>query len=171
MGASVACTRPLKPLINADDQTHSLHDIRLQLRGLMHDEPDLLANAANFSALLAPQFPDINWLGFYFLQGNELVLGPFQGKPACVRIPITKGVCGAAVSSGQTQVIADVHAFPGHIACDIASRSELVVPLYAGDEVVGVLDIDSPQLDRFSQDDVDAVESLAREFCLLQYGG
>jgi L-methionine (R)-S-oxide reductase len=158
-------------VINTDHQEIlALHDIRLQLRGLMHDEPDLVANAANFSALLASHLPDINWLGFYFLQGGVLVLGPFQGKPACVRIPITTGVCGAAVSARQTQVIADVHAFPGHIACDIASRSELVVPLYSGEEVVGVLDIDSPHIDRFSQDDVDTVESLAREFCLLQYG-
>jgi L-methionine (R)-S-oxide reductase len=98
------------------------------------------------------------------------VLGPFQGKPACVRIPITAGVCGAAVSTRQTQLIADVHAFPGHIACDSASRSELVVPLYAGEEVVGVLDIDSPHIDRFTQDDVVTVETLAREFCSLQYG-
>jgi L-methionine (R)-S-oxide reductase len=170
MGANVACTRRLKQLINTDDPTLSLHDIRLQLRGLMHGETDLVANAANFSALLATQLPDINWLGFYFLQGDELVLGPFQGMPACVRIPVTTGVCGAAVSSRQTQVIADVHAFPGHIVCDIASRSELVVPLYAGEEVVGVLDIDSPLLDRFSRDDVDVVESLVREFCSLQYG-
>lgn len=136
----------------------------------MQGEPDLVANAANFSALLAPQLPDINWLGFYFLQGDELVLGPFQGKPACVRIPVTRGVCGAAVTSRQTQVIADVHAFPGHIACDIASRSELVVPLYAGQEIVGVLDIDSPQMDRFTPGDVETVESLASEFCSLQYG-
>jgi L-methionine (R)-S-oxide reductase len=158
-------------VINSDHhEVLSLHDIRLQLRGLMHGEPDLVANAANFSALLAPQLPNINWLGFYFLQGDVLVLGPFQGKPACVRIPITAGVCGAAVSIRQTQVIADVHAFPGHIACDIASRSELVVPLFAGEEMIGVLDIDSPHIDRFTQDDVDTVESLAREFCLLQYG-
>ena len=158
-------------MINNDQQqVLSLHDIRLQLRGLMHGELDLVANAANFTALLAPQLPNINWLGFYFLQGDVLVLGPFQGKPACVRIPITAGVCGAAVSTRQTQLIADVHAFPGHIACDIASRSELVVPLYAGEEVVGVLDIDSPHIDRFTQGDVDTVESLAREFCLLQYG-
>ena len=103
----------------------------------MQGEPDLIANSANFSALLAQQLPDINWLGFYFLQGEELVLGPFQGKPACVRIPLGRGVCGAAVAEGKTQLVPDVHGFPGHIACDIASRSELVVPLHNGNEVIG----------------------------------
>ncbi len=147
----------------------SLADARLQLRGLMQDEPDLIANAANFSALLALQLPDTNWLGFYFLQGEELVLGPFQGKPACVRIPVTKGVCGAAVVAKKTQLVADVHAFPGHIACDLQSRSELVVPLLSDNVVIGVLDIDSPLLDRFSADDVQYVEALVREFCSLQF--
>jgi L-methionine (R)-S-oxide reductase len=148
----------------------SIADASLALRGLMQDEPDLIANSANFSALLAQQLPNINWLGFYFLQGKELVLGPFQGKPACVRIPIGKGVCSAAVVEQTTQCVADVHAFPGHIACDIESRSELVVPLLDGDRIVGVLDIDSPLTDRFSASDVQYVESLAREFCSLQFG-
>ncbi|MBE9537591.1 MAG: GAF domain-containing protein [Proteobacteria bacterium] len=147
----------------------SLVDARLQLRGLMQGEPDLVANSANFSALLAQQLADINWLGFYFLQGQELVLGPFQGKPACVRIPLGSGVCGAAVVQDKTQLVPDVHAFPGHIACDIASRSELVVPLHDGTGVIGVLDIDSPLTDRFSADDVQYIELLAREFCSLQF--
>lgn len=147
----------------------SLADARLQLRGLMQGEPDLIANSANFSALLAQQLSDINWLGFYFLHGEELVLGPFQGKPACVRIPLGNGVCGAAVTQDKTQLVPDVHAFPGHIACDIASRSELVVPLHDGTGVIGVLDIDSPLTDRFSADDVQYVELLAREFCSLQF--
>ena len=153
-----------------EPESLSIADARLALRGLMQNEPDLIANSANFSALLAQQLPDINWLGFYFLQGKELVLGPFQGKPACVRIPIGKGVCGAAVVEQTTQCVADVHAFPGHIACDVQSRSELVVPLLDGDRIVGVLDIDSPLTDRFSVSDVQYVESLAREFCSLQFG-
>ena len=135
----------------------------------MEGEPDLIANSANFSALLVQQLPDINWLGFYFLRGEELVLGPFQGKPACVRIPLGRGVCGIAVAEGKTQLVPDVHDFPGHIACDIASRSELVVPLHDGNEVIGVLDIDSPSTDRFSTTDVQYVESLTREFCSLQF--
>ena len=148
----------------------SIADASLALQGLMQNEPDLIANSANFTALLAQQLPDINWLGFYFLQGKELVLGPFQGKPACVRIPIGKGVCGAAVVEQKTQCVADVHAFPGHIACDIQSRSELVVPLLDDRSIVGVLDIDSPLTDRFSAGDVQYVESLAKEFCSLQFG-
>lgn len=136
----------------------------------MCGEPDLIANSANFSALLAQQLADINWLGFYFLRGGELVLGPFQGKPACVRIPLGRGVCGAAVEQKKTQLVPDVHAFPGHIACDIESRSELVVPLMNGAEIVGVLDIDSPTVNHFTADDVQYVEALAREFCLLQFG-
>ncbi len=155
--------------VGGNNEPLSIEDLCLQLQGLMAGEPDLVANSANLCALLAPQLPDINWLGFYFLQGDELVLGPFQGRPACVRIPIGKGVCGAAIRTGQTQVVADVHAFPEHIACDIASRSELVVPLCNGGELIGVLDIDSPSTDRFSADDVQYVEFLAREFCQLQF--
>ncbi len=149
----------------------SLEDARLQLRGLMAGESDLVANSANFGALLAAQFTDINWLGLYFRRGDELVLGPFQGLPACVRIPLGRGVCGTAAAENRTLVVPDVHAFPGHIACDIRSRSELVVPLCdrAG-EVQGVLDIDSPQTDRFGPDAVQYAETLAREFCQLQYG-
>jgi L-methionine (R)-S-oxide reductase len=145
-------------------------EARQQLSGLMHGEKDLIANAANFTAFLNEQLDAVNWLGCYFLQGDELVLGPFQGRPACVRIPVGKGVCGTAVAERRTQVVADVHAFPGHIACDIRSRSELVVPLWSGGSVVGVLDIDSPVTDRFGPAEVEYVEVLAGLFCELQYG-
>ncbi len=147
----------------------SLEEAQQQLTGLLDGEPDLIANAANFSAFLNQQLVDINWLGFYFLQGDTLVLGPFQGRPACVRIPVGKGVCGTAVACRTTQVVADVHAFPGHIACDHRSRSELVVPLFDGTAIVGVLDIDSPLPDRFSAADVAYAEALARLFCRLQF--
>ncbi|WP_116367189.1 GAF domain-containing protein [Parahaliea mediterranea] len=147
-----------------------LDEARLQLTGLLSGEPDVIANAANFSAFLYEQLDDINWLGFYFLRGDELVLGPFQGRPACLRIPVGKGVCGTAVAQGVTQVVADVHAFPGHIACDVRSRSEVVVPLWQGDTCTGVLDIDSPTHNRFSAADVAYVEALAALFCELQYG-
>ncbi len=146
-----------------------LAEARQQLTGLLQDEPDLIANSANFTAFLNEQMQDINWLGLYFLQGETLVLGPFQGRPACVRIALGKGVCGTAAASGETQVVADVSAFPGHIACDIRSRSELVVPLWQGERVFGVLDIDSPQLDRFDSADVAWVEALAATFCQLQF--
>lgn len=148
----------------------SLEDARLQVRGLMEGEPDLVANAANFSALLAEQLDRINWLGFYFLKDGQLVLGPFQGRPACVRIAPGQGVCGTALVEGQTQVVADVREFPGHIACDPHSRSEVVVPLHNGGRVIGVLDVDSPETDRFGPDDVEYLEALAAEFCRLQFG-
>lgn len=135
-----------------------------QARGLLHGERDRIANAANLSALVFHALPDLNWVGFYFFDGTELVVGPFQGKPACVRIPLGKGVCGAAASSRRTQRVADVHAFPGHIACDAASRSEVVVPLYAGDVLVGVFDIDSPVPDRFDADDQAGLEAIAAIF-------
>ena len=112
----------------------------------------------------------LNWLGVYVRRDDELVLGPFQGQPACVRIPIGKGVCGTAAASGRTQRVADVHAFPGHIVCDAASRSELVVPLFAGAELMGVLDIDSPSLDRFSESDQAGIEMLCETYCRLQSG-
>ena len=152
------------------DETLSLDDALLALRGLMTGEPDLVANAANCSALLADHFSDINWLGFYFRQGDELVLGPFQGRPACVRIPVGRGVCGTAVATGETLVVPDVHAFPGPIACDSRSRSEVVIPLWCGKEVAGVLDVDSPLPDRFRPDDVQFLERMAAEFCHLQFG-
>lgn len=135
-----------------------------QARGLLDGERDRTANAANLSALVFHALPELNWVGFYFFDGTELVVGPFQGKPACVRIPLGKGVCGAAASTRATQRVADVHAFPGHIACDAASRSEVVVPLYAGDVLVGVFDIDSPVPDRFDADDQAGLEAIATIF-------
>ena len=128
-------------------------------RALLAGESDLIANAANLSALLFHALDDVNWAGFYFLQGDELVVGPFQGQPACVRIPPGRGVCGAAAASRTVQRVADVHAFEGHIACDAASRSEIVIPLVRNDELLGVLDLDSPVRNRFSEQD----EALLRE--------
>ena len=130
-------------------------------QGLLTGERNLIANAANFSALLFHSLPDLNWAGFYFYDGTELVVGPFQGKPACVRIALGKGVCGAAASTRQTQVVRDVHAFPGHIACDAASRSEIVVPLVLDGKLLGVFDVDSPKLARFDDDDRAGMEQLA----------
>ncbi len=136
-----------------------------QARALLHDERDRIANAANLSALVYHALPDLNWAGFYFHDGRELVVGPFQGLPACVRIPLDKGVCGAAASTRATQRVADVNAFPGHIACDSASRSELVVPLVAADgTLIGVLDLDSPQPNRFDEDDQRGLEAIAAVF-------
>lgn len=133
-----------------------------QAEALLHGEHDRIANAANLAALIWLQLPDLNWAGFYFFDGRELVVGPFQGKPACVRIALDKGVCGAAASLRQTQVVSDVNAFAGHIACDAASRSEIVVPLLRGDELLGVLDIDSPTLARFDAQDRAGLEALAQ---------
>lgn len=136
-----------------------------QARALMSGESDRIANAANLSALVYHALPDLNWVGFYFHDGNELVVGPFQGLPACVRIPLDKGVCGAAARTRQTQRVDDVHAFPGHIACDSASSSELVVPLVdRGGNLVGVFDLDSPRHARFDADDQAGLEALAAAF-------
>ncbi len=132
-----------------------------QAHALVAGEPDRIANAANLSALVYHALPQINWLGFYFFDGTELVVGPFQGLPACVRIPLYKGVCGAAATTRSTQRVADVNAFDGHVACDSASKSELVVPLYRGDELIGVFDIDSPIQDRFDLDDQAGMEAIA----------
>ena len=139
-----------------------------QLHALLDGEHDALAATGNFVALLFNALPEINWLGVYVLRGDELVLGPFQGKPACVHIALDEGVCGAAASTLETQRVADVHAFPGHIACDVDSRSELVVPLIVHDQLIGVLDIDSPITRRFSEDDQVGVEKLCASFCVLQ---
>lgn len=133
-----------------------------QARALLAGETDRVANAANLSALVYHALPQLNWTGFYFFDGSELVVGPFQGLPACVRIPLDKGVCGAAARTRATQRVADVDAFPGHIACDSASRSEVVVPLYLGDTLVGVFDIDSPVPDRFDADDQAGLEAIAQ---------
>jgi L-methionine (R)-S-oxide reductase len=135
-----------------------------QLTALLADEPDRIANAANMAALIYHGLPDLNWAGFYFCRGAELVLGPFQGRPACVRIPLGNGVCGTAAARGATVLIRDVHDFPGHIACDPASRSELVVPLIEASEVVGVLDLDSPLVGRFDEIDQAGCEQLVALF-------
>ncbi len=135
-----------------------------QAQALLHGERDRIANAANLSALVNHSLPDLNWVGFYLYDGNELVVGPFQGLPACVRIPLDKGVCGAAARTRTTQRVADVNAFPGHIACDSASRSELVVPLVVNGELFGVLDLDSPLPDRFDADDQAGIEAIAQAF-------
>ena len=145
-------------------KTEQYADLAAQARGLLSGERDRIANAANLSALVYHALPQLNWVGFYFFDGTELVVGPFQGLPACVRIPLDKGVCGAAARTRQTQRIADVHAFPGHIACDAASRSELVVPLVRGDTLVGVFDLDSPVADRFDVDDQQGLEAIATVF-------
>jgi L-methionine (R)-S-oxide reductase len=127
--------------------------LNAQAQALIADESDMIANMANLSALLFNEMPDLNWSGFYILRQGELVLGPFQGKPACVRIPVGKGVCGTAVASGEIQLVKDVHEFPGHIACDAASNSEIVLPVRYQGEIIAVLDIDSPSLARFDLDD------------------
>ena len=138
-------------------------DILAQLQALFEGEQDAIANAANASAVLFQALPDLNWAGFYFLrEGGSLVLGPFQGKPACVRIPSGRGVCGAAVERRQSVLVEDVHAFPGHIACDAASSSELVVPLLRDGRVIGVIDLDSPTVGRFDASDQSGVEDVAR---------
>jgi L-methionine (R)-S-oxide reductase len=139
-------------------------DLATQARGLLAGERDRTANAANLGALVFHALPDLNWVGFYFFDGRELVVGPFQGHPACVRIALGRGVCGTAAQTRQTQRVADVDAFPGHIPCDSASRSELVVPLFDGDTLIGVFDLDSPILDRFDAEDQHGLETIAGIF-------
>jgi GAF domain-containing protein len=148
--------------IAAADKAGFYEELAQMLTGLLTDERDPIANAANLSALLFQYVPNLNWAGFYFLRrGNELVLGPFQGKPARVRIPVGQGVCGTAVARAASVLVADVHAFPGHIACDAGSRSELVVPLKRGGDILGVIDLDSPLPARFDQQDQDGIERIA----------
>ncbi len=132
-----------------------------QAKAIISGETDLIANTANISALLFHELNDINWAGFYFLKGDELVLGPFQGKAACVRIPLNRGVCGAAATRRETLIVADVHTFPGHIACDSASNSEIVVPIIKNNQLIGVIDIDSPIFNRFNESDKAALEKIA----------
>ncbi len=133
-----------------------------QARGLLSGERDRIANAANLCALVYHALPSLNWVGFYFFDGNELVVGPFQGRPACVRIAIGRGVCGTAAQTRTTQRVADVNVFEGHIPCDGASRSELVVPLCRDNELIGVFDLDSPETDRFDEDDQKGLEAIAQ---------
>jgi L-methionine (R)-S-oxide reductase len=135
-----------------------------QARALLAGERDSTANAANLASLLFHALPELNWAGFYWLKGGELVLGPFQGKPACVRIALGKGVCGTAARDGKTIVVPDVNAFPGHIACDTASRSEVVVPVSHRQRVIGVLDLDSPRTSRFTDEDARGLEAVVRAF-------
>ncbi len=139
-----------------------------QLQELLGEEQDFIANAANTAALLFHLIPDISWVGFYTAEGKELVLGPFQGKPACARIPFGKGVCGTAAAQRKTVVVPDVNRFPGHIACDVNSQSEIVVPLLNWGKLLGVLDIDSASLNRFDDDDKDGVESVVAVFLASQ---
>ena len=152
-------------------KTELYADILAHLRGLFAGEQDAIANAANAAAVLFQALPDVNWAGFYFLrEGGTLVLGPFQGKPACVRIAPGRGVCGAAVARQASVLVEDVHAFPGHIACDAASRSELVVPLMRGGQVAGVIDLDSPSPGRFDAADQGGIEAVARLYLAASAG-
>ncbi|TXH05786.1 MAG: GAF domain-containing protein [Nevskiaceae bacterium] len=150
----------LKPSA-ATDKPALYAELLQQAEALFHGERDRVANAANLAALIWHSLPDLNWAGFYRFDGRELVLGPFQGKPACLRIAIGKGVCGTAAAERRTVIVEDVHAFPGHIACDAASNSEIVVPLLDGDALLGVLDLDSPQFKRFDEEDRKGLEALA----------
>lgn len=150
--------------IGVRDKKNFYVELAEQATGLMYGEHNMIANAANFSALLYHSLPDVNWVGFYFMAEGELVVGPFQGKPACVRIAMGKGVCGTAAATRVTQRVEDVDAFPGHIPCDGDSRSEIVVPLIVGNDVIGVLDIDAPIKARFDADDQEGVEKLAAIF-------
>ena len=142
----------------------------VQLLSLLKGEHDLVANAANFSALLFNSLPNVNWAGFYFLQEDELVLGPFQGNPACVRIPMGQGVCGMAALQCETIIVPNVHEFPGHIACDVASNSEIVVPLFDGERLLGVLDLDSPTIGRFDDQDAEGLNELVTVFVAHEEG-
>ncbi len=148
--------------LRATAKAEQYAELAEQACGLLHGEHDRIANAANLSALVYGALPELNWTGFYFFDGTELVVGPFQGKPACVRIALGKGVCGTAAMERRTQVVRDVNAFPGHIACDAASRSEIVVPLLLGDTLLGVFDVDSPLPARFDDDDRAGMEQLAK---------
>jgi GAF domain-containing protein len=142
------------------DKSELYRFLEQQLRSLLEGETDLIANAANAAALLYHSLPEVNWAGFYFLQGDVLVLGPFQGQVACVRIPIGKGVCGTAAKERKTLIVPNVEKFPGHIACDAASKSEIVIPLLKNEKVVGVLDLDSPNLARFDEIDRQGLEKM-----------
>ncbi len=134
--------------------------LQAQLKAMLENETNLISNLSNASALINLALEDINWVGFYLMQDNELQLGPFQGKPACVHIPFGKGVCGTAVAEGKTQLVKDVHEFPGHIACDSASRSEIVIPIRKDNSIIGVLDIDSPSIGRFDHIDQEGLEEV-----------
>jgi L-methionine (R)-S-oxide reductase len=156
--------------IQADSKATFYDDLNKQLKGLLDGERDFIANAANFSALIFNFLPDLNWAGFYLMRGDELVLGPFQGKPACVRIavhPVPRGVCGNTAFHAKTHLVANVHDFPGHIACDAASNAEIVLPLIHDRRVIGVFDIDSPTLNRFDVDDQAGLETMVATFMTM----
>jgi L-methionine (R)-S-oxide reductase len=148
--------------VSTGSKSDLYRDVLAAIDAITAGEPDAIANMANAAAILWEYLPDLNWAGFYRSIGDELVLGPFMGKAACIRIPIGKGVCGTAASTLATQLVEDVHAFPGHIACDAASRSELVVPILDGDRVIAVIDLDSPTPARFDADDATGIEAIAR---------
>lgn len=150
--------------IETSDKRELYAALQQQARALLHGEPDRIANAANFAALVFHALPDLNWAGFYFFDGNELVVGPFQGRPACVRIAVGKGVCGTAAATRKTIVVEDVDQFDGHIPCDAASRSEIVVPMFQGDRLIGVWDVDSPQRARFDEHDSIGMQRLVKIF-------
>ncbi|MBY5399518.1 GAF domain-containing protein [Rhizobium leguminosarum] len=150
--------------IDIENKAEFYRQLAQQLQGLLEGERDMIANAANTSAVMFQMIPDLNWAGFYILRGDELVLGPFQGKPACVRIPVGRGVCGTAVREGTSILVKDVHTFSGHIACDAASRSELVVPVRNGNDIIGVMDLHSPLPSRFDTDHQVGIERLAQIF-------
>ena len=147
--------------IAAETKPEFYRSLANQVRALLGDERNPIANAANLSAYLFMTLPDVNWVGFYFMRDGGLVVGPFQGKPACVRIALGSGVCGTAAERRESILVADVHEFPGHIACDAASRSELVIPLIRNDKIIGVLDLDSPSPARFDRDDQAGLEQIA----------
>lgn len=147
--------------LDTTDKSNAYVQLEKQLRGLLHGEPDFIANCANTAALLWHSLPDLNWAGVYRLVEGELVLGPFQGKPACVRIKLGKGVCGTAAATLKTVLVPNVHEFPGHIACDAASQAEIVVPLVKNGQLLGVLDLDSPKLNRFAPADQAGLERVA----------
>ena len=153
-----------QPLIEGTTKRELYANLLLQLRSLVAEEHDLIANAANLSSLLYHSVPDLNWAGFYFHKNEELVLGPFQGQPACVRIAIGKGVCGTAAQQRQTIIVDNVHDFPGHIACDSASNSEIVVPIIKEDRLIGVLDLDSPLIGRFDEEDAQGLNEVVDVF-------
>jgi L-methionine (R)-S-oxide reductase len=148
------------PIAQETSKSELYNQLAAQLASLLAGECDLIANAANFSSLIFHSLPDLNWAGFYFVKGDELMLGPFQGQPACVRIAIGKGVCGTAAARRTTTIVPNVHEFPGHIACDTASNSEIVVPLMKDERLIGVLDLDSPVLARFDEVDGQGLNSL-----------
>ena len=158
--ATKQSSKKLPPKKKKSAKGESYANLVAQLRSLLKDEYDFIANIANFSSLVYNALPDVNWAGFYLLQDHELILGPFQGKPACVRIPVGKGVCGFAAKQCETVIVPNVSEFPGHIACDPESKSEIVIPLFDGERVLGVLDVDSVTLGRFDDQDAEGLNEL-----------